>query len=65
MEILNSFLQVSLAMLCQQGFPDAKSYTAFIEGLVGSNIHLNFIPDTEEKQTPLRTVDGLLSDQLI
>lgn len=63
--ILNSFLHISLALLCQQRLPYAKSYAAFIESLVGSNSRLNFIPNTEEQQTSLSTVDSYLSDQLI
>lgn len=64
-EVLNSFFHVSLDLLRQQPLPHAKSYAAFIQSLVGSNSRLNFVPDAEEEQTPLGTVDGHLSDQLI
>lgn len=63
--VLYSLFHVSLALLRQQCLPRAKSDAVFIKSFVGSNIHLKFIPDAGEKQTPLRTVEGLMSDQLI
>lgn len=60
-----SFLHVSLALLSLQCFPHTESHTAFIQRLVGSDSHLNLISNPQQQQTPLSTVDGHLSDQLI
>lgn len=60
-----SFLHVSLALLGLQRFPHTESHTAFIQRLVGSDSHLNLISNPQQQQTPLSTVDGHLSDQLI
>lgn len=57
-----SSLHVVLALLSLQCFPHSKSHAALIQCLVGGHSHLNLISDPHQKQTPLGTIDGHLSD---
>ena len=42
-----------------------KSHTGLIEGLVGGNCHLDFVTDSEQKETALGLRQGYLSDNFI
>ena len=42
-----------------------KSHTGLIEGLVGGNCHLDFVTDSEQKETAFRLRQSNLSDNLI
>lgn len=60
-----SFLHVGLALLSLQRFPHPESHAAFVQRLVGGESHLDLVSNPQQQQTPLGTVDGHLSDQLI
>lgn len=58
-------LHVSFSLLGLQSFPHPERHAAFVQRLVGGDRHVNLVSDPQQQQTPLRAVDGHLSDELI
>ena len=48
LELLNLHLYISLTILGLELFSHGKCHRALIQGLIGSNGHLDFITDSQE-----------------
>jgi len=58
-------VHVVLALLSHKGFPHAISDRALVKGLISLDSHLDFVTNTDQKETSFGAVDGDLTDQLI
>jgi hypothetical protein len=64
-KLLNSFLQLSFAMLCLQLLSHGKSHRALVQGLVGGNCHFDFITHSQQEKPSLGLTQSYLTDDLI
>lgn len=64
-QLLNSLLKICFAVLSLQLLTHGKRHTGLIQGLVGSDRHLDLVSDPDKEQASFWLAQSHLSDDLI